>query len=211
MYYAPFIFEQLGLDLNTTSLLATGVVGIVMFIATIPSVLYIDKLGRKPVLTIGAVGMATCHIIIAVLVAKNIDNWADQQAAGWAAVCMVWLFVIHFGYSWGPCAWIIVAEIWPLSTRPYGVALGASSNWMNNFIVGQVTPDMLKGIPYGTYIIFGVLTYLGAAFIWFVVPETKRLTLEEMVRAPFSLSHSPLSRTYLPSQTEHRKRLVEQS
>jgi MFS family permease len=192
LYYAPFIFEQLGLDLNTTSLLATGVVGIVMFVATIPAVLWIDKLGRKPVLTIGAIGMATCHIIIAVLVAKNIDNWADHQAAGWAAVCMVWLFVIHFGYSWGPCAWIIVAEIWPLSTRPYGVALGASSNWMNNFIVGQVTPDMLTGIPYGTYILFGLLTYLGAAFIWFVVPETKRLTLEEMVRTPFLLSPSSL-------------------
>jgi len=48
------------------------------------------------------------------------------------------LVVVHFGYSWGPCAWIIVAEIWPLSNRPYGIALGASSNWMNNFIVGQV-------------------------------------------------------------------------
>jgi len=152
-----------------------------MFVATIPSVLWIDRVGRKPVLTIGAIGMGTCHIIIAILVAKNIGNWQYQAASGWAAVCMVWLFVIHFGYSWGPCAWIIVAEIWPLSTRPYGVALGASSNWMNNFIVGQVTPDMLAGIPYGTYIIFGVLTYLGAAFVWFLVPETKRLTLEEMV------------------------------
>lgn len=55
----------------------------------------------------------------------------------------------------------------------------------NNFIVGQVTPDMLAAIPYGTYIIFGILTYIGAAFIWFFVPETKRLTLEEMVRDCF--------------------------
>jgi len=180
LYYAPSIFEQLGLDNTTTSLLATGVVGIVMFLATIPSVLWIDRVGRKPVLTIGAIGMATCHIIIAVIVAKNIDQWQHHAAAGWAAICMVWLFVVHFGYSWGPCAWIIVAEIWPLSTRPYGVALGASSNWMNNFIVGQVTPDMLKHITYGTYILFGLLTYMGAAFIWFFVPETKRLTLEEM-------------------------------
>lgn len=86
--------------------------------------------------------------------------------------------MIHFGYSWGPCAWILVAEIWPLSNRPYGIALGASSNWMNNFIVGQVTPDMLSGISYGTYIIFGLLTYLGAAFIWWGVPETKRLGCE---------------------------------
>lgn len=179
-YYAPTIFQQLGLSGTTTSLLATGVVGIVMFVATIPSVLWIDRVGRKPVLTIGAIGMATCHIIIAVIVAKDKDRWMSEAAAGWAAVVMVWLFVIHFGYSWGPCAWIIVAEIWPLSSRPYGVSLGASSNWMNNFIVGQVTPDMLNRISYGTYILFGILTYIGAAFIWFFVPETKRLTLEEM-------------------------------
>ena len=184
LYYAPSIFKQLGLDDNTTSLLATGVVGIVMFVATIPSVLWIDRVGRKPVLTIGAIGMATCHIIIAVIVAKDMGRWLSEPAAGWAAVCMVWLFVIHFGYSWGPCAWIIVAEIWPLSSRPYGVSLGASSNWMNNFIVGQVTPDMLNEITYGTYILFGLLTYMGAAFIWFFVPETKRLTLEEMVSSP---------------------------
>ncbi|UPL02253.1 hypothetical protein LCI18_013187 [Fusarium solani-melongenae] len=176
LYYAPQIFGQLGLSENTTSLLATGVVGIAMFIATVPAVLWIDRLGRKPVLIVGAIGMATCHIIIAVILAKNIDNFHNHQAAGWAAICMVWLFVVHFGYSWGPCAWIIIAEIWPLSTRPYGTSLGASSNW----IVGQVTPDMLDGITYGTYILFGLLTYLGAVFIYFVVPETKRLSLEEM-------------------------------
>ncbi|KAI5917907.1 putative hexose transport-related protein [Camillea tinctor] len=180
LYYAPSIFKQLGMSGNTTRLLATGVVGIVMFIFTIPAVLYIDRVGRKPVLAIGAIGMATCHIIIAVIVAKNANQWAEQAASGWAAVVMVWLFVIHFGYSWGPCSWIIIAEIWPLSSRPYGVTLGASSNWMNNFIVGQVTPDLLNKIGYGTYILFGVLTFIGAGFIWFFVPETKRLTLEEM-------------------------------
>ncbi len=130
LYYAPTIFMSLGLTSNTTSLLATGVVGIAMFLATIPAVLWIDRVGRRPVLAIGALGMATCHIIVAVIVAKDQDQWLSQSAAGGAAVCMVWLFVVHFGYSWGPCAWIIVAEIWPLSSRPYGVSLGASSNWM---------------------------------------------------------------------------------
>lgn len=180
LYYAPTIFKSLGLTGNTISLLATGVVGVVMFFATIPTVLYIDRVGRKPILTIGAIGMASCHIIIAAIVATYRDSWPEHKAAGWAAVVMVWLFIVHFGYSWGPCAWIIVAEIWPLSNRPYGIALGASSNWMNNFIVGQVTPDMIAGISYGTYLLFGFLTLIGAAFIWFFVPETKRLTLEEM-------------------------------
>jgi len=58
LYYAPTIFKQLGLTSNTTSLLATGVVGIVMFLFTIPAVLWIDRTGRKPILTIGAIGMA---------------------------------------------------------------------------------------------------------------------------------------------------------
>ncbi|EAW08376.1 sugar porter family MFS transporter [Aspergillus clavatus NRRL 1] len=180
LYYAPSIFEQLGMSSNTTSLLATGVVGIAMFIATIPAVIWVDNLGRKPVLVVGAIGMAACHFIIAGIFAQNENQWDSHRAAGWAAVAMVWLFVVHFGYSWGPCAWIIIAEIWPLSVRAKGTALGASANWMNNFIVGQVTPDMLQDIRYGTYIFFGVITFFGALFIAFLVPETKQLSLEEM-------------------------------
>jgi len=180
LYYAPQIFGELGLSSNSVGLLATGVVGIVMWLATFPAVLYVDKVGRKPILIAGAIGMATCHMIIAVIVAKNRNQWETHAAAGWAAVAMVWLFVVHFGYSWGPCAWIIIAEIWPISQRPYGIAIGASSNWMNNFIVGQVTPDMITHLSYGTYIFFGVLTFMGAAFIYLAFPETKGLSLEEM-------------------------------
>lgn len=54
------------------------------------------------------------------------------------------LICSFFGFSWGPCAWILVAEVWPLSARPYGIALGASSNWMNNFIVGQVRCEVIR-------------------------------------------------------------------
>jgi MFS family permease len=102
LYYAPQIFGSLGLSSNTTSLLATGVVGIVMFFATIPAILYIDKLGRKPVLALGAIAMGICHITIAVIFAKNENQWPTHKAAGWAAIAMVWLFVAHFGWSWGP-------------------------------------------------------------------------------------------------------------
>jgi len=95
--------------------------------------------------------MAFCHFVVAVIFAKNKNQWPTHRGAGWGAVAMIWVFVAGFGYSWGPCAWIVVAEVWPISNRPYGIALGASSNWMNNLIVGLVTPDMLTGMTYGTY------------------------------------------------------------
>ncbi|TFK45826.1 general substrate transporter [Heliocybe sulcata] len=180
LYYAPSIFTGLGLTGNTISLLATGVVGIVMFLATIPAVIWVDKLGRKPVLVSGAFMMAACHIIVAILTALFHHSWGTHTGAAWAACVFVWLFAIGFGYSWGPCSWIVVAEIWPLSVRGKGISIGASSNWMNNFIVGQVTPTMLAHISYGTFIFFGVFSFLGGLFVLFLVPETKGLTLEEM-------------------------------
>ncbi|KAG8788323.1 hypothetical protein FRB91_009120 [Serendipita sp. 411] len=179
LYYAPTIFKNLGLTGNTISLLATGVVGIVMFLATIPAVLYVDQLGRKPVLISGAFIMAACHFIVGIISSQFQDSWPSHKAAGWAACVFVWIFSIAFGYSWGPCAWIIVSEIWPLSVRAKGVSIGASSNWMNNFIIGQVTPPMMEKLRYGTFIFFGLFSFFGGLFI-FLIPETSGLTLEEM-------------------------------
>lgn len=180
LYYAPTIFQSLSLTGNTISLLATGVVGIVMFLATIPAVIWVDQLGRKPVLVSGAFLMGTCHIIVAILTGLFHNSWSSHAAAGWVACVFVWIFAIGFGYSWGPCAWILVAEIWPLSVRGKGLSIAASSNWMNNFIVGQVTPSMLAHLGFGTFVFFGVFSLMGGLFIIFFVPETKGLTLEEM-------------------------------
>ena len=134
MYYAPFIFQGFGLDGNTTSLLASGVVGIVMFLATIPAVLYVDRFGRKTILIVGGIGMAISHFIAAAMSGSFGGNWKAHAAPGWVAVVFIWLYAIHFGYSWGPVAWIIVSEVYPLGIRAKGVSIGASSNWLNNVI-----------------------------------------------------------------------------
>ncbi|CAO1617865.1 unnamed protein product [Jaminaea pallidilutea] len=187
LYFAPFIFASVGLDGNTTSLLASGVVGIVQFLATIPAVLFADKVGRKPLLISGAIVMGICHFIVAAIIAQFQGPLNDQglpvvtnRSAGWAAVVFIWIFSIGFGFSWGPCAWVVVSEVFPLGLRAKGVSIGASSNWLNNFAVAMSTLEFLKAAPYGAYIFLGLMCFLGVAYIAIFVPETKNKTLDEI-------------------------------
>ncbi|EIT80967.1 putative transporter [Aspergillus oryzae 100-8] len=177
---APQIFKDLELGGTTTSLLATGVAGIFEFVFTIPAVLWVDNIGRKKILIAGGIGMAVCHFIVAGIIGSYQHTFAEHKAPGWVAVVFVWIFIINFAYSWGPVAWIVVSEVYPLSMRAKGVSIGGSSNWLNNFAVGLSTSPFLSASNYGTFIFFGCITTIGVFWVWFLVPETKGRTLEEM-------------------------------
>lgn len=131
-YYAPFIFAGFGLNGNTITLLATGVVGILEFLFTIPAVLYVDKFGRKTILIAGGIGMAICHFVVAGIIGGVKNDWASNRAAGWVAIVFVWIYSANFGYSWGPVAWIVVSEVFPLSMRAKGVSLGKHASISNH-------------------------------------------------------------------------------
>ncbi|KAF3767942.1 putative sugar transporter [Cryphonectria parasitica EP155] len=182
LYYAPQIFDSFGLTSTTVSLLATGVTGILQVIFTIPSVLYLDRFGRKTFLICGAIGMMVCHAIVAGVEGSFMSDWSAHGNAGWAAVAFVWLFAVNFAYSWGPVTWVLAQEIFPNSLRSKGVAITASTNWMFNFVIGLTTKDMLStsGMSYGTYIFFACFCGMGAVFVWKCIPETKDKTLEEL-------------------------------
>lgn len=180
LYYAPFIFQGLGLGGSTTSLLATGVVGVVMFLATIPAVLYVDNFGRKSILIAGGIGMAASHFIVAGITGSFSDDWESHRTAGWVAVVFVWVYAICFGFSWGPVAWIIISEVFPLGIRAKGVSLGGQSNWLNNFAVAMSTSPFIASSQFGAFIFFGAVTTIGFIWVYFFVPETKGRTLEEM-------------------------------
>ena len=179
-YYAPFIFQGFGFGTGTIKLLATGVVGVLEFLFTIPAVLYVDRFGRKGILIAGAIGMASCHFIVAAIIGSFDGDWQNHKSGGWAAIVFVWIYCANFGYSWGPVAWIIVSEVFPLSMRAKGVSLGGSANWLNNFAVGISTSPFIANTQFGAFIFFGAITAVGVLYVWFLVPETKGKTLEEM-------------------------------
>lgn len=184
LYYAPQIFSSFGFSSTKTTLLATGVTGILQIIFTLPAVLYLDKFGRKTFLIIGAIGMFLCHIVVAIVEGIYEDKWNLNEGLakpqGWVAIAFIWLFAINFAYSWGPVAWVLTQEIFPNSQRSRGVSIVASTNWMFNFVIGLTTKDMLGSMKYGTYIFFAIFSGLGGLFIWKFAPETKDKTLEEL-------------------------------
>ncbi|KAF1357385.1 general substrate transporter [Lizonia empirigonia] len=180
IYYAPTIFGQLGLTGKTGGLLATGVYGIVNTLSTLPALFLIDKVGRKPLLLCGAAGTFISLVIVGGVIGGYGDTLKDHPAAGWTGIAFVYIYDVNFSYSWAPIGWVLPSEIYNLGNRSKAMSLTTSSTWMNNFIIGLVTPGMIDSIGYGTYLFFAAFALIAFAFTWFLIPETKGKSLEEM-------------------------------
>ncbi|KAG4440613.1 hypothetical protein IFR05_003930, partial [Cadophora sp. M221] len=180
IYYAPTMFASLGLDGNTTSLLATGVYGIVNCLSTIPALIFIDRVGRRPLLMSGAAGTCISLVIVGAIIASYGEKLAENKAAGWAGIAFIYIYDVNFSYSFAPIGWVLPSEIFPLSIRSKAISITTSTTWMCNFIIGLVTPDMLEKITWGTYIFFAAFCLLALAFTYFFIPETQGRTLEDM-------------------------------
>jgi len=125
-YYAPEIFETVGVSKTNASLFATGVYGTVKVVTTgIFLLIGIDKLGRRPALVAGALWMATMMFIIGGVLHTHPPNTSSKTVshASIAMVCMIYLYVIGYSASWGPTPWVYVSEIMPNRLRGYGVGL----------------------------------------------------------------------------------------
>jgi MFS family permease len=180
IYYAPTIFSQLGLSGNTTSLLATGVYGIVNTVSTIPALLLIDRVGRRKLLMSGALGTMISLIIVGGIVGGYGSSLVSHKAAGWAGIAFIYIYDVNFSYSFAPIGWVLPSEIFNLGNRSKSISITTSATWMCNFIIGLVTPGMLRTLGFGTYIFFAAWCLVALLFVFFIVPETKGKNLEEM-------------------------------
>lgn len=180
IYYAPTMFASLGLSGNTTTLLATGVYGIVNCLSTIPALLFIDKVGRRPLLMTGAAGTCISLVIVGAIVGAYGDTLSSHKTAGWVGIAFIYIYDVNFSYSFAPIGWVLPSEIFTLAIRSKAISITTSTTWMCNFIIGLVTPDMLATIKWGTYIFFAVFCLLAGGFTYLFVPETRGKTLEDM-------------------------------
>ncbi|KAE8136348.1 sugar transporter [Aspergillus pseudotamarii] len=180
IYYAPQIFGKIGLSGSSVDLLATGVIGILNFLCTIPAIMYMDRWGRRKVLLAGAAGMGISQLIVATLYAVYKSSWASNRSAGWATAVFVWLYVCNFAYSIGCVNWVIPSEIFPPGVRSQAVGIAIGTNWLSNFIVALITPRMLESIEFGTFYFYLAFCVFLAIWVYFFLPETNGVPIEEM-------------------------------
>lgn len=182
-YYAPEIFQSVGLSSTDSSLFATGIYGTVKIVATAIFLwIGIDRWGRKNSLMGGAVWMASMMFIIGAVLATNPPdpNSSVVSSASIAMVTMIYLYVIGYSFSWGPTPWVYIGEIFPTRLRSYGVGMGSATQWLFNFVVTEFTPHAVNKLGWKTFLMFGIFCTAMGITCFIFVKETKGRTLEEM-------------------------------
>lgn len=179
IYYGPTLFESLGLSYDL-QLSMSGVMNVMQLVGVTGSIFFMDHIGRRPLLMWGSAAMCISHVVVAVLVGLYSSDWPANQDKAWAGVSFIFIYMVSFGLSWGPVPWAMPSEVFPSSLRAKGVALSTCSNWINNFIIGLITPPLIQNTGFGTYVFFGVLCLLSGIWTYLFVPETAHRSLEEM-------------------------------
>lgn len=178
LYYAPEIFKTISSGTDS-ALLMTIIVGVVNFLFTIIAVKTVDKYGRKPLMIIGALGMAVAMLSLGFVFFLG--------ATGYLALFCMMLYVASFAMSWGPVTWVLLAEIFPNKIRGRALAIAVAAQWISNYLVSVTFPMMNDNskltelFNHGfAYWVYGIMSVLATLFIMKYVPETKGKTLEEM-------------------------------
>jgi len=190
-YYSTPFLASTGAISNTflTSMIFT----IINVCSTPLSFIAMEKVGRRPLLIWGALGMFICQMIVGAVGDTvgfnkihdvNGTSVANNISAVNAQVAFIAIYIFFFASTWGPAAWVVIGEIFPIPIRSRGVALSTASNWLWNTIIAVITPYMV-GPNFGNlrsnvFWVWGSLCGLCFLYAYFLIPETKGLSLEQV-------------------------------
>ncbi|OAL26437.1 hypothetical protein AYO20_10105 [Fonsecaea nubica] len=179
-YFGTTFFTQLGSIQNP--FLISLITTLVNVCSTPLSFWIIERFGRRSIMIWGALGMVVCQFIVAI--AGTIDGRNPQTVK--AEIAFICIYIFFFATTWGPGAWVVIGEVFPLPIRSRGVGLSTASNWLWNCIIAVITPYMVgtdKGnLGPKVFFIWGSLCACCLVYAYFLIPETKGLTLEQVDR-----------------------------
>ena len=159
--------------------------GLVNILATIPAIMLIDRIGRKPLLLVGSIGMTLTLGAMATVFATA-DAGPDgkpvlSHMAAVAGLTAANLYIVAFAVSWGPVMWVLLGEMFRNEIRGAALAISGATNWAANFTVTVTFLPLLKGVGLtGAYAFYAIAAAISLPFVWLTVAETKGKTLEQM-------------------------------
>jgi sugar porter (SP) family MFS transporter len=201
-YYAPQIFAGLGFSSVSLELFATGIYGVVKFVMTLITLAFvIESWGRKRTLIYGGLAQGLMMLWIGGYAGAHPNQ--GVVAGTYVSVVAVYLFGISFCLGWGFTPLVLGSEVAPGHLRTAVMSLATANTWLFTYVIAQVTPIMLDHITYGTYLVFGVASFIMAVWVYIFIPETTGYPLED-IKYLFerdiiirSLEDAPLGRIFL--------------
>jgi SP family sugar:H+ symporter-like MFS transporter len=186
-YYSNLIWSSVGFS-EQDAFLTSTIISLVNVVFTVVAIALVDRIGRRPLLLIGSVGMALSLGTLAVVfaTAPKVASGANAgqpdlgDVSGPIAVVALNVFVAFFAATWGPVAWVLLGEMFPNSIRAAALSVAVMSNWIANFVVSESFPELVSislGLAYGLFTLFAVLSL---AYVWRFVRETNGAELEQM-------------------------------
>ncbi|CAI5015592.1 BBT_HP_G0093660.mRNA.1.CDS.1 [Saccharomyces cerevisiae] len=195
-YYGTQFFKSSGINNPFTIQLITNIVNV---ICTLPGIALVELAGRRRLLLWGAVGMCVSEFLVAII-GTAVPN---SKAANKTLIAFSCTFIASFAATWGPLAWVVVGEIFPLRVRAKSVAICAGSNWLFNFVIAFITPYLVDedraNLKSKVFFIWGGCTFLCILFVYLFVYETKGLTLEEIDELYDTVTDARKSRGFVPT------------
>jgi SP family galactose:H+ symporter-like MFS transporter len=189
LYFAPTIFDRAGFDTSTAGLLAAVAIGIVNVIGSIIAIQLIDRIGRKPLLSVGFIGMTISLLVVGLVFFITGGPGPVQK---WLVLAALLSFIGFFAISIGPAGWLMISEIYPTTVRGRAMAIPSAAHWTFNLIVSFLFIGFLHEFGHrATYWIFALFGAVGWFFCRYYVPETAGRSLEDIQASYVSAADKP--------------------
>ncbi|WWD21400.1 hypothetical protein CI109_105885 [Kwoniella shandongensis] len=172
-----------------------------------PGILAVDRAGRRPVLLYGAATMFIGQIVVGAVSKAH----PDSKIAGDVLIAFTCLFIAAFASSWGPVAWVVCGETFPIRLSSLCVTLGTGANWLFNLIIAFAAPQIQAKIGTGITFVWAGCLALSFVFAYFCIPETKGMSIEEVDALYLSRTPAYRSHKFVADQELTQKRANEKA